>query len=155
MWLPLTSALVSPLVESMFSVAPDLNETKNRLNGCQNFSIQSFSLTNGVKKYLIEKKSVTRSRQTPRPHVCIRLTEPQLSQEILARDLKYFVVPYFPDTGSRPSSPDPRGSGSRVPGVRVSRDDNATPGSSSRCAGPGDTARTRRAAPRGEHSQEK
>ena len=37
------------------------------------------------------------------------------------------MVPYFPDTGSCPSSPDPRGSGSRVPGVRVSRDDNATP----------------------------
>ena len=37
----------------------------------------------------------------------------------------------------------------------VSRDENATPGSSSRCAGPGDTARTRRAAPRGEHSQDK
>ena len=129
MWLPLTSALVSPLVKSMFSVAPDLNETKNRLNGCQNFSIQSFSLTNGVQKYLIEKKSLTRSLQTLRPHVCVRLTEPQLSQEILARDFfkKYFVVPYFPDTGSRPSSPDPRGSGYRVPGVRVSRDDNATP----------------------------
>ena len=74
-------------------------------------------------------EEITRSRQTPRPHVCIRLTEPQLSQEILARDFFkiYFVVPYFPDTGSRPSSPDPRGSGSRVPGVRVSRDDNATP----------------------------
>ena len=141
MWLPLTSALVSPLVESMFSVAPDLNETKNRLNGCQNFSIQSFSLTNGVQKYLIEKKSLTRSRQTPRPHVCIRLTEPQLSHEILARDFFKWILWFhiFRTPGPAPHRPTPgapgpvsracvcRGMIMRPPGLRVEHE-NASPG---------------------------
>ena len=140
MWLPLTSALMSPLVESMFSVAPDLNETKNRLNGCQNFSIQSFSLTNGIQKYLIEKKS-----QEVVKHLVLMCVSDwrnlnfrkKFLQGTFSKYILWFHI--FRTPGPAPHRPTPgapgpvsracvcRGMIMRPPGLRVEHE-NASPG---------------------------